>query len=154
MLSQSVFTISFRYTHLGLQERQAKESCLRLYSCLQSDFWSYVQEQRSPGPDCVTTWPRSALPSNAPDMLPMATSHYCSSALAIQHALLILGAGKGFSELIIPDQMEQDLVYCKQDLFTKAIIRFICLSRFCIFTDIFLYIYLYLNKLMFWSGCN
>lgn len=98
-----------------------------------------------PGADCGTTWPRSAVPSNAPATLAMATSYCCSSALGIQPTLLILGAGKGFSDLISPDQNRiwyiQNMIW-----FTKAIIRFICfvfLLVFYIHIKVYMCIYIF-----------
>lgn len=118
MVSQSVFTISFRYIHLGLQETQAKEFCSSLLQLSSARFpivctgTGKRQDQtvRPLGHD-------QSCQVMLPDTLAMSTSYYCSSALGIQPTFLIQGAGQGFFQFIIPDQRKWDLVYCKQELF-------------------------------------
>lgn len=70
-----------------------------------------------PGPDWVTTWPLSVMPSNATRYTDHLHILLCSSTLWIQRTLLIQGAGKECSALIVPNQVNQNLVGCKQDIF-------------------------------------
>lgn len=92
---------------------------------------------QAPGPDCVTTWPRSVVPSNAPRYT--GHVHILLLQLCTRNSAHLFNTGsrpKDFLSLL--SQIRGNGIWCivNRNYFTKATIRFICLSIFCGFTSI------------------